>query len=672
MDTDGVRTDLYKLAANTIRMLAIDGVQKANSGHPGMPMGMADCALVLWARYMKFNPEDPAWMNRDRFILSAGHGSMLLYSLLHLSGFDVSLDDLKQFRQWGSRTPGHPEKGCLPGVETTTGPLGQGFANGVGIALAVKIFAEKFLCEDFNPVDHRIYGIVSDGDLMEGIASEAASLAGHFGLGNIIYIYDDNRITIEGSTGLTFSEDVKKRFEAYGWHTLRIDGHNHFEIATAIEKGLEENHCPTLILARTHIAFGSPNMQDKASAHGAPLGEEEVENTKKNLDWPLEPSFFIPEEVRELFRRRVEELQKDYYKWRKRFTIWGKNHPDLASLWHKIYTKEIPDNLEEQLISSLPEKSAATRVIGGQLLQKASEIMPGIYGGSADLAPSTKTFIEGASSIASGDFKGRNIHFGIREHGMAGILNGMALYGGIIPYGSTFLVFSDYMRPSIRLAALMGSQVIYIFTHDSIFVGEDGPTHQPVEQIAALRSIPGLTVIRPADGLETAMAWAYALRAKDRPTALCLTRQNVENYQRSDDFHSEDIKKGGYILSKEDGSFLDVILVASGSEVAAAMESKQFMEKDDKNVRVVSMPSPDIFKEQSKEYQESVLTDQEIPVVIVEAGVSQGWYELTRAPVLFIGMNRFGASAPYKVLEEKFGFTGHGIAEMVMGWLKTI
>jgi len=665
-----LRAKLDQLSVNTIRMLAVDAIQKANSGHPGMPMGMADCAFILWSRYLKFNPDDPQWSNRDRFVLSAGHGSMLLYSLLYLAGFDVTLDDLKQFRQWGSRTPGHPEKGCLPGVEMTTGPLGQGFASGVGMALASKIMAERFNRNDFSPIDHNVYGIVSDGDLMEGISSEAASLAGYFRLGNLIYLYDNNHITIEGETKLAFTEDVEKRFSAYGWHTVQIDGHNHNEIAAAIEEGIEEKNRPTLILARTHIGYGSPNKQDTASSHGSPLGEEEVIKTKKKLGWPLEPAFFVPDEVRELFSRRVKSLKKDYEKWQRGFKTWQKKYPDLANLWEKLQRKEMPADLEENLIGTLTEESVATRAISGKLIQKIAELIPGFLGGSADLAPSTKTFINNSASIGPGSFEGRNIHFGIREHGMGGILNGMVLYGGFIPYGSTFLVFSDYMRPSIRLAALMEIQVIYIFTHDSIFVGEDGPTHQPVEHIAALRAIPNLTVIRPADGLETAMAWAYALRRKDGPTALCLTRQKVPFLSRANGFDPAVIKKGGYIISKEKSAKPDLIIIASGSEVAPALEGKMLLEKNGKNVRVVSMPSLDLFKEQSKSYRNDVIPGS-TPVVVVEAGISQGWYEITRAPILVIGMNRFGASAPYKILAEKFGFTGKSIADIILPWLKS-
>ena len=661
-----------QLAANTIRMLAVDAIQKADSGHPGMPMGMADCAYVLWSRYIKVNPEDPKWSNRDRFVLSAGHGSMLLYALLYLMGFDVSLDDLKQFRQWESRTPGHPEYGRLPGVETTTGPLGQGFANGVGMALAAKIMAEKFNCDDFSPVDHRVYGILSDGDLMEGVSSEAASLAGHLRLGNLIYMYDDNRITIEGSTQLAFSENVEKRFQAYGWHTESIDGHDHRAIAKALESGIAEKKRPTLILARTHIGFGSPNKQDKESCHGAPLGEEEVIKTKEKLGWPLDPTFFVPKEVERLFQHRVGELQKLYIKWQSDFKAWKKQHPDLAELWQKMDTKKLPETLEEQLIEALPDKAAATRILGGKILQKAVKIVPSLYGGSADLGPSAKTYIEDAPSIGQGNFLGRNLHFGVREHGMGGILNGIALYGAFIPYGSTFLVFSDYMRPALRLAAIMKIQVITIFSHDSIFVGEDGPTHQPVEHLAALRAIPNLAVIRPADGFETAMAWAFALRRKDGPTALCLSRQTVPMIARSCPSDARNIQKGGYIVSKEKKIKPDVVLVASGSELALAMEAKTRLHGKGMDVRVISMPSLDLFYKQSKEYRDSIVPEIGIPVVVVEAGVEQGWHAITRSPLLFIGLHRFGVSAPYHVLAEKFGFTGESVAEKILHWLKEV
>lgn len=671
MTTGMDRLSLEQKAINTIRMLAVDAVEKANSGHPGMPMGMADCAFVLWTRFLRFNPKDPNWPNRDRFVLSAGHGSMLLYSMLYLSGYEVTLEDLKQFRQWESRTPGHPEYGCLPGVETTTGPLGQGFANGVGMALAAKMAEARLNREGFPIVNHRIFAIVSDGDLMEGISSEAASLAGHLKLGNLIYFYDDNHITIEGSTDLAFSEDVEKRFQSYGWHTVRADGHNLNSIESAIREGIEENERPTLILVRTHIGFGSPNKQDKESCHGAPLGKEEVVKTKQNLGWPLEPTFYVPEEVKAIFQERVKELEKEYEKWQALYQTWRKQFPELADLWDQMYRKKVKPSLEEKLVQAVPPgKPTATRIHGWKVLQLAAEEMPGLVGGSADLAPSTKTIIEKASSIRAGDFSGRNLHFGIREHAMAGILNGMALYGGFIPYGSTFLVFSDYMRPSIRLAALMGLQVIYVFTHDSIFVGEDGPTHQPIEHLAVLRAIPGLTVIRPADGIETAYAWAYALRKQDGPTAICLTRQNVPDLPRPEHFDASLIHKGGYVISpEENGRKLSLILVATGSEVAVAMEAKKILQEKGHNIRVVSMPSTSIFAKQPVSYQKEVIP-LEIPVVVIEAGIAQGWRDLIPNPMLFIGMHRFGASAPAEVLAEKFGFTGQAVAEKITAWLQ--
>jgi transketolase len=662
-------SETNQLAVTTIRMLAAEGVEKANSGHPGMPMGMADCAFVLWTQFLKFNPKDTVWPNRDRFILSAGHGSMLLYTMLHLTGYDVSIEDLKQFRQWGSKTPGHPEHGVTPGVETTTGPLGQGFSNGVGMALAAKIRKAQF-GDDF-PLDHHIFAIVSDGDLMEGVSSETASIAGHLGLGNLIYLYDDNQITIEGKTDLTFSEDVQKRFEAYGWHTVRIDGHDHAQIAKAIQAGIDETERPTLILAKTHIGFGSPHKQDTSEVHGAPLGAEELLATKKALGWPLEPAFYVPDEVRDLFAKRNEELQPVYSAWQSRFAAWQKKNPDAAKRLQSLMDKTVPDNLETELISVLPDKPAATRGVGGKVLNKAVKLVPAIYGGSADLSPSTKTDIVGAASISKSDFSGRNLHFGIREHGMGSILNGMALYGGFIPYGSTFMVFADYMRPPIRLSAIMEAQVVYVFTHDSIFVGEDGPTHQPVEHLAALRTIPGVTVFRPADGLETAMAWAAAIRKKNGPTVLCLTRQNVPILPHAVGFDPKTIQKGGYVLSKESGAKPDVLLVATGSEVGVVVEASKLLGQAGKAVRVVSMPSLEAFRAQDDAYQASVIPPA-VPVVVVEAGIAQGWHAITRAPLLFLGMSGFGASGPYQILAEKYGFTSSSVAEKTKAWLAKI
>jgi transketolase len=665
--------NLKKLAADTIRILAAEGVQKANSGHPGMPMGMADCAFVLWSQFLKFNPKDPEWVNRDRFVLSAGHGSMLLYSLLHLSGFDVTMEDLKSFRQWGSRTPGHPEYGHLPGVETTTGPLGQGFANGVGMAIAAKMHSARYNTSDFNLFgNHYIYGIVSDGDLMEGVASEAASLAGHLGLGNIVYLYDDNDITIDGSTNLAFSEDVAKRFEAYGWHTINIDGHDYVQIADAIKQGQNEIKKPTLILAKTHIGFGSPNKQDTSGVHGSPLGEDELKATKENLGWQYEESFYIPNEVQGIFDNRVKDLKVEYEEWQQKYNQWQSKESDLFQKFSEAYQKNIPENFFQELIDDLSETSGATRSLSGAAIQKIAEKFPGFVGGSADLAPSNNTYIKSDKPISKSDFSGKNFHFGIREHGMGSILNGLALYGGYIPYGGTFLVFADYMRPAIRLAALMGIQTVYVFTHDSIFLGEDGPTHQPVEHITALRTIPNLKVIRPADNVEVAASWSMALENQKGPTALILTRQKVKNLERDAEFKIEDVKNGGYIISKEKGENPDIIIVATGSEVQLAIESKELLEENNIATRVVSMPSLEIFRQQPNEYKDKLLSKKAKAIVVIEAGVTFGWKAISYLPMLVIGIDSFGASAPDNVLAEKFGFTAPQVVEKINGFLSEL
>ena len=664
---------INKLAADTIRILAAEGVQKANSGHPGMPMGMADCAFVLWSQFLKFNPTDPEWVNRDRFVLSAGHGSMLLYSLLHLSGFDVTMEDLKSFRQWGSRTPGHPEYGHLPGVETTTGPLGQGFANGVGMAIAAKMHGARYNAPNFQLFgNHYIYGIVSDGDLMEGVASEAASLAGHLGLGNIVYIYDDNSITIDGSTNLAFSEDVAKRFDAYGWHTIKIDGHDHDQIADAIEKGKSVKDKPTLILAKTHIGYGSPNKQDSAGVHGSPLGEDELKATKEKLNWPYDESFYIPKEVKDIFDNRVNDLKTEYEDWQRQFDKWKNDQPELYQKFTNAYNKHVPESFSDDLVKELSETSGATRSLSGIAIQKIAEIFPGFIGGSADLAPSNNTYIKTDKPISKSDFSGRNFHFGIREHAMGSILNGISLYGGYIPYGGTFLVFSDYMRPAIRLAALMGIQVVYVFTHDSIFLGEDGPTHQPVEHITALRTIPNLTVLRPADNVEVAASWILALENQKGPTALILTRQKVQNINRDENLKIDDVKKGGYIISKENEKHPEIIIVATGSEVQVAVESKKLLEENKIATRVVSMPSLEIFRQQPNEYKHELLSKKAKAIVVIEAGVSFGWKAISYLPMLVIGIDRFGASAPLNILAEKFGFTPDQVYDEIIEFLKSI
>ena len=666
MQNDRISPELSKLAADTIRLLAADGVQKANSGHPGMPMGMADCAFVLWSQYLKFNPKAPDWPNRDRFILSAGHGSMLLYSLLHIAQFDVTMDDLMSFRQWKSRTPGHPEVDCLPGVETTTGPLGQGFSNGIGMAIAAKMTAARYNKggqELFGT--HKIYAIVSDGDLMEGVSSEAASIAGHLKLGNIVYLYDDNHITIEGNTELAFTESVQDRFHAYGWQTIKIDGHDHIQIAKALEAGKNETEKPTLIIARTHIGFGSPNKQDTSGIHGSPLGDEELDKTRAVLGFSVDKKFHVPEEVYDIFRKRMNQTATEYEEWANQFVDWKTKNPELAALRQKAVDKLLPNDLEEQLINALPEKTNATRSLSGNVIQKIAEICPAFVGGSADLDPSTKTWIKESPAIAAGNFEGRNFHYGIREHAMGSINNGITLYDGFIPFGATFLVFADYMRPPIRLAAIMKAQNICVFTHDSIFVGEDGPTHQPVEQLASLRTIPNLQVLRPADGVETAVCWAMALRKTDGPSTLLLTRQSVPALEHGSNFDIDGIKKGAYVIGKENSGSPEIVLLASGSEVGFAMEAKKILEEKNHSVRVVSVPCKELFESQPESYQREIIPESVKNLAAVETGISFGWKGYFGLPLLMIGLDRFGQSAPYKLLEEKFGFNGPDIARRI-------
>ncbi len=660
---------IEKLAANTIRILAAEGVQKANSGHPGMPMGMADVASVLWSEFLKHNPDEPKWLDRDRFVLSAGHGSMLLYSLLHISGYAVTLDDLKSFRQWGSRTPGHPEYNHLPGVETTTGPLGQGFANGVGMAVASKMIAARFNDDKYQLLgNHYIYGIVSDGDLMEGISHEAASIAGHLKLGNIIYFYDDNNITIEGNTELTFSENIAKRFDAYGWQTLQIDAYDLDGIRRAIKIAQSEKEKPTIIITKSHIGFGSPHKADTAEVHGSPLGKEELVETKKNLGWYYEQEFYVPEEVKNLFSTRKKLLINEYNDWNKKFELWKKENSEKAELFNKYENDWLPENLYEELLNAAGKESNATRVLSSKLIQKIAELVPNFVGGSADLAPSTNTLMKNYSAIAPGKFEGRNFHFGIREHAMGSILNGITLYGGFKVFGATFLVFSDYMRPSIRLAAIMGLPVVYVFTHDSIFVGEDGPTHQPIEHIPVLRAIPNVTVLRPADGIETAAAWNYALQNKTGPVALILTRQKIDPIVRDGDFDPKEVLKGGYIVSKEKGKNIDLVIASTGSELPVAIAAQKLLEGKF-SVRVVSILSKEIYEKQSDEYKKNVVPEN-VPIVVIEAATMTGWGDLFRSKLLTIGMMSFGASAPYQTLAEKFGFTGEQAANKIENWLK--
>lgn len=651
-----MNNQLDQLCINTIRMLAVDGVQKANSGHPGMPMGAAAMAYVLWTRFLKHNPTHPTWPDRDRFVLSAGHGSMLLYSLLHLTGHDLPLSELQSFRQWGSRTPGHPEYDPAIGVETTTGPLGQGFANGVGLAIAERFLAAHFNRPGHTIVDHYVYAIVSDGDLMEGVASEAASLAGHLRLGKLIYLYDDNHITIEGSTDLTFTEDVERRFQAYGWHVQRIDGYDLEAISAAIEAAQAETERPSLIIARTNIGYGSPNKQDTAGVHGAPLGEEEVQLTKENLGWPLEPTFYIPDEALVHFREAVRRGRDQEEEWLARFEAYANAYPDLAAEWTVAMNGEPPDGWEADLPTFKPEDGPlATRAASGKVLNAIAARLPTLLGGSADLAPSNNTYLKGYGDFGSENFGARNLHFGVREHAMGSILNGLALHGGIIPYGGTFLVFSDYMRPAIRLAAMTELPLIYVFTHDSIGLGEDGPTHQPIEQLAALRAIPNLTVIRPADAAETAVAWRVTLEHQDGPVALALTRQKLPILDRSKYPSAEGLARGAYVLA--DAEKPDIVLIASGSEVHLALEARDKLAEEGIATRVVNMPSWELFDQQSQEYRDEVLPP--LPTLAIEAGVPQGWHRYADE---VIGIERFGASAPYKVLWDKYGFTAENVA----------
>jgi transketolase len=664
------RSELARLAINTIKTLAIDAVEQAKSGHPGMPMGAADCAFFLWTLHLRYDPGDPGWPDRDRFVLSAGHGSMLLYALLHLSGYDLPLDEIKKFRQWESRTPGHPEHGCAPGVETTTGPLGQGVGNAVGMAIAAKMAAERFNTPDHRMVSHRTWVMVSDGDLMEGVAGEAASIAGHLALGNLTILYDDNHITIEGDTDLAFSEDVGRRFEGYGWSVERIDGHDHGAIRKALDQAARETSRPGLIIARTHIAHGSPGKHDTAEAHGSPLGPGEAAATKKALGWPAAPPFLVPDEVRALFAARAGEGRRAREEWQRRFEAWSRAHPGKRALWDLYHARAVPEDLLERLMQAAApaDKPEATRVTSGRVLQKAAELMPSLCGGSADLEPSTKTCIKGSPSISRGSFAGRNLHFGVREHGMGAILNGLALSGGPIPYGATFLIFSDYMRPPIRLAAMSRLQVIYVFTHDSVFLGEDGPTHQPIEQIQGLRLVPNLAVVRPADGPEVAMAWTLALRRRDGPTALILTRQDVPLLKRPAGFDPEIMLRGGYTLSDSGPGGARVILIASGSEVAPARQAQEILAGKGIASRVVSMPCPDLFLEQPQEYRHSVVPPG-ARAVVIEAGRLPGWERVAGCEALTIGIERFGVSAPWKEIAEKFGFTGPRIADRILRWL---
>lgn len=663
-----MKQEIDQLCINTIRMLSADGVENAHSGHPGMPMGAAAMAYVLWSRFLRHNPKNPGWPDRDRFVLSAGHGSMLLYSLLHLSGYDLSLDDLRHFRQWDSKTPGHPEHGLTPGIETTTGPLGQGFANGVGMAIAEAHLAAIFNRPDGEIVNHWTYGIVSDGDLMEGISHEAASLAGHLGLGKLIYLYDDNHISIEGSTDIAFTEDRLARFAAYGWHVQQLpDGNDLAAIESSITAARKELSRPSLIAVRTQIGFGSPNKQGTAGVHGEPLGAEELELTKQHFSWPKEQPFYIPEDAAAHFRQALARGAEQEGAWQETFAEYKKKYPDMADRWLQDTEGNLPDGWDKDIPSFLADpKGMATRVASGKVLNSITPRVNNLMGGSADLAPSTKTLIDGETDFQPGAYQGRNMRFGVREHAMGSILNGMALHKGLIPYGATFLIFSDYMRPAIRLAALMKLHVIYVFTHDSIGLGEDGPTHQPVEQLAALRAIPNLVVIRPCDANETAQAWRAALLNEDSPVALVLTRQNLPVLDRSASDAPDGLERGGYILSDPANGQPDLILMASGSEVHIALSAAAELTKQKVAVRVVSMPSWEFFNRQPASYRERILPSDVTARLAIEAGCSQGWHRYVGSRGEVVALDHFGASAPYQILYEKFGLTPERLVEKAL------
>jgi transketolase len=657
------------LCVNTIRTLAMDAVQKAKSGHPGAPMGLAAAAYALWVHILKHNPENPEWPDRDRFILSCGHASMLLYSLLYLTGYDMSLEDIKNFRQWESKTPGHPEFGCAAGVETTTGPLGQGFTNAVGMALAERHLASVFNRPGCDIVDHFTYVMCGDGDLMEGIASEAASFAGHTGLARLICLYDDNGVTIEGRTDIAFTEDVALRFKAYNWHVLKIgDGNDIKAILKAIRKTKNETERPSLIILRTHIAYGSPNKQDSSDAHGAPLGEEEVILTKKNLGWPEDRRFYVPEEVLKLFRSCIKKGRKAESRWQEYFAAYRKEYPELAERWTDSTKGELDAAWDHELPDfSRAEKPMATRSASGILLNAIAERIPGLIGGSADLAPSNNTIIKSSGDFQKNSYDGRNIRFGVREHAMGGILSGIALHKGLIPYGGTFLVFSDYMRPSIRLASIMARHVIYIFTHDSIAVGEDGPTHQPIEHLAVLRAIPGLVVIRPADASETTEAWRQAIMING-PVALILSRQELPVINRMLYGPAEGLSKGAYILADCEAR-PDIVIIATGSEVHIAISAWEQLKGKGIQARLVSMPSQELFERNPQEYKDLVLPPDAGLRLIVEAGLPMGWEKYAGENGSIIGVKRFGASAPGGLLMKKFGFTPENIVQRAMEML---
>ncbi|HEX5111895.1 MAG TPA: transketolase [Saprospiraceae bacterium] len=676
-----------QLAINTLRFLSVDAVQKANSGHPGLPLGAATMAYVLWTRFLKHNPANPHWFDRDRFVLSAGHGSMLLYSLLHLTGYDLPLNEIKHFRQWGSKTPGHPERGITPGVETSTGPLGQGFANGVGMAIAEAYLAARYNKPGFDIIHHHTYALISDGDMMEGVAAEAASLAGHLKLGKLIYLYDSNHITLASSTQVTFTDDHAQRFEAYGWHTQSIEDGNNIEALTnAIHHAQHETQRPSLIIVRTHIGYGSPHKQDTFAAHGSPLGEEEVRLTKENLGWPTEPAFFIPDEALQFFRKALANGHQSETEWEQNYSAYKKEYPELASELDDLINGIVPPNWDKDLpVFPADKKGMSTRVACGKVMQKFFNYLPGFIGGSADLNTSTHTELKDAGNfenptMAYGDlqgsagggwsYAGRNIQYGVREHAMGSVSNGMAVHGGLFPFTATFLTFSDYMRPAIRLAALMELKVVFVFTHDSIALGEDGPTHQSIEHLSALRAIPHLVVIRPADANETTIAWRMAIEAYKTPVALILSRQDLPTLDRNKYAAADGLHFGAYILADAPNANPDLILIATGSEVHLITQAKEELEKQKIAVRLVSMPSWELFEVQSQEYKDSVLPPNIITRMVVEAGVSQGWHRYAGDAGKVLAISTFGASAPGEVMMREFGFTVENICKQAIALIK--
>lgn len=657
--------DIERLAIDAVRVLSMDAVQQANSGHPGTPMALAPMGYVLFHRHLRHNPANPAWPDRDRFVLSVGHASMLLYSLLHLSGYDVSLDDIKDFRQWGSRTPGHPEYGHTPGVETTTGPLGQGVAMSVGMALAERWMAQRFNREGHQLVDHFTYALCSDGDLMEGISHEAAELAGHQKLGKLIWIWDDNRISIEGPTSLTLSTDQEQRFRAYGWHVVHVhDGNDLEAMDLALEEAKRETDRPSLVILRTTIAFGSPNKAGSADTHGAPLGRDEIEATKKNLGYPSLDPFYVDERAREHWAACLRKGERMEDAWQARYSIYRAEHEELADEFDRMMAGRLHEGWDAHVPDlSNPPKADATRNWSGKVIQGLAEGMPELIGGSADLGPSNKTDIKGSNSLLPPNPGGRVIHYGVREHAMGALMNGMSLHGGVRPFAGTFLIFSDYMRPTIRLAALMGQPVVYVFTHDSIGLGEDGPTHQPIEQLAALRAIPGLVDLRPGDAAETEMAWRVAMERTDGPTFLALSRQTVPLLDRNTLASAEGLRRGGYILADASGGEPKAILLASGTELSLALDARTRLEDEGVPTRVVSLPSWTLFQAQSESYRFRVLPPAVTARVSVEAATTFGWERWVGSGGHAVGVDHFGASAPAGVLYKEFGITADAVVE---------